>query len=477
MDELYCSSAVNASISPSSTLTKVPRHWSSSPDSRDIHEYRLETQEQFDRVANTTGRNQSLVCLCEGCHPEYQLPPTPMQPSPAQEDTFEPIREQARDTESRLARLEAKFEGHLKAMRKEVADMKKYLEARVPLADAYDTAAHTPESSRSPDDRHNGAWVLVENLPEGTEAVAVLALFEVCGPILHLQLHAPSRSKGPYLRTRYAYIHFADPQAATVARTYHGFYLEPKTIMVFLLNNSENSGLPDQIYDGSALEILDFSKPTLSNARSPVAVPAPLNPKAKAPKARLTLKTDLIPTRRIDTPEAYVPVRPKLTLKTNLVPSRRIDTPKDFVPVRPKLKLETNCGGRKVVVPQVDPVTVEAVKAVVTVRPRLTIETRIDLTPSPGYMESSGESKPKESSPFEIIQSGLPGNETTTALSEDDELVVFQGVRRRYLRTPPPVKVSHEEIKKVRVMARRSFIGRVMRKVFSLFKWGKAKRE
>ncbi|KAL8969450.1 MAG: hypothetical protein Q9183_001992, partial [Haloplaca sp. 2 TL-2023] len=365
MDELYCSSAIKAPISPSSTLTKVPRHWSSSLDSRDVQDYRLETQEQFDRVAHTTGPNQSLVCLCEGCHPEYQLPPTPMQPSRAHEGAFELSREQVRDTESSFARLEAKVNGHLKAMREEISHMKKYLEERVPSADAYDTAAYTPGSSRSPDQWHSGAWVLVENLPEGTDSLAVLALFEVCGPILHLELHEPSRSKGPYLRTRYAYIQYADLQAATAARTYHGFYLEPKTIMVFLLNNSGNSGLPDQIYDGSALEVLDFSEPILSYTPSPVEVPAPLKPKAKAPKPRLTLKTDLIPTPRIDTPQTYVPVRPKLTLRTNILPSRKIDTPKDFVPARPKLKLEMNWSGRKVAVPQVDPVTVEAVKTAV----------------------------------------------------------------------------------------------------------------
>lgn len=526
----FSSDLTESPFSVSSQFTNPFRNPESPLDTGDVDLYKRETAQRLELAGYfendcPDAKNGSLSST-----------PTIRPSGHSLEDTFGSFDEQqglgATDDplEPRLARLEKIIEEHLRSMQQEIIDIRMFLATRQrkssELADidvtassgfsAHGATTRDPEPEVSTieqyiQDWHNGGLILVENIPKHTSAREIHALFEVCGDITYLELHGAADKSKPHLPTRHAYIHFSETSHAAYARNhYHGFYFNKTTLLVFMLSTAEVRG--DKPYVGPALEVLHFRGG--QNYIAPEAPDAAAPPPSESNKTKksttfaystqpkLTIKTDVVFWRRVDPSKS---VRPKLTIKTDL-DACKVDIPKaealrpklttktdisnanrpKAAPPRPKLTIKTNVFPfRKVETPKVHPATEEE-PARELFKPKLTLKT--DLCPTPPsdtFLEQS------ESSPLDVVKSGVVGAERQSAEgSEDDELVVFQGTKKRFLHTPPAVvagkdqgetkKEIEKESKKVGLslvpkatIPKATMMGRMIGKLVSIFRWGR----
>ncbi|KAI4203178.1 MAG: hypothetical protein LQ350_002054 [Teloschistes chrysophthalmus] len=317
--------------------------------------------------------------------------------------------------------------------------------------DLYDATPLAPSRSMTIADRyteewHNGGLILVENISDQAGAHDVHAAFHACGEITYVELHGPNAS-GPHIATRYAYVHFAQPTHATKARHYyHGFEFMDKTLMVFLLSTSHVRGEPGVPYVGTALEILNFNGGQNYKAGEPASSEAAVSgakatkqPATRSPKPKLTTQTDFSSWRPMVMPKA-APLKPKLTLIT-------------FVPTDDHTA-EPEASTSDLLLPAYNTTTKERAPSVL--KPKLTLNTkvaRVDLLtgdePPPPKLITHVPLRPVEVDKVDTgplvrrISYGesdrvqfkhFSSVEPTDGDSPDDELVVFQGPRKKVLR-------------------------------------------
>ncbi|KAL8898327.1 MAG: hypothetical protein Q9207_006763 [Kuettlingeria erythrocarpa] len=104
-----------------------------------------------------------------------------------------------------------------------------------------------------------GGLLLIENISPHTPLRELYALFHPHGRISYLELHAADKST-PHLPTRHAYIHyFAHSQALQACSALHNFPLHGTRLMVFNCSTVVVRGEPGYLYNGPALEILNFN--------------------------------------------------------------------------------------------------------------------------------------------------------------------------------------------------------------------------
>ncbi|KAL8642766.1 MAG: hypothetical protein Q9228_000557 [Teloschistes exilis] len=333
------------------------------------------------------------------------------------------------------------------------------------------------------EDWHNGGLILVENISDQVGVHDIHTAFHACGEITYIELHGPNAS-GPHIATRYAYVHFARPTQATKARHYyHGFDFMDKTLMVFLLGTSHVRGQPGVPYVGTALEILNFNGGQNYKAggfdSSEVAVSgakATEQPATCSPKPKLTIQTGVSCWRPMVAPKA-APLKPKLTLITFvprddhtadpeasasdlLLPAWNKTTKKRARPVlKPKLTINTSV--RRADLPTGDE---SSAPELISLPLRPVEVDEVDVGP-PVMRISYGESDRVQ---FKVFSSVEP----TGGDSPDDELVVFQGRRKKVLRPTlamDTVKSGAVEALRAIAEANGKSVGQAKKKKISLF--------
>ncbi|KAL8806692.1 MAG: hypothetical protein Q9182_001220 [Xanthomendoza sp. 2 TL-2023] len=106
---------------------------------------------------------------------------------------------------------------------------------------------------------HAGGLIIVENLSDHARMRDIHDLFNSFGTITYLELHGPDKPR-THIRTRHAYIHFAEyNQALKAHQNLHGHCFQKQVLMVLLHSTSTVRGEPGKPYVGSALEVLNFA--------------------------------------------------------------------------------------------------------------------------------------------------------------------------------------------------------------------------
>ncbi|KAL8738956.1 MAG: hypothetical protein Q9181_000339 [Wetmoreana brouardii] len=445
------SESSNSPVTPRSAISNPFRDPESPLDTGDVEQYKAETDELISRATYSICQPADSMLQSVRAAPSIK----PLTPSSKGDDTensyyfsdepASPMLTVSSDEELdmvddplevRIACLESFVEETLRSFQQQVREIRRLLADRngrsSELADTSHTVDSTSEASNaipqqlSPattltrqyiQDWHSGRLVLVENISEQTSARDILALFQSMGIITYLEFHGPDKS-GPHIATRHAFVHFADPdEAANARRHYHGFQFQGKTLMTFIVSTNTVRGMPGQPYVGPALEVLNFHG-------GPNYTAPELSDTAVAPLASKPQKT----------PTYSHNVKPKLTLDTNVAAWRQAVVPRPVaVPQKPKPKLTINTD-----VPNTDAILEEERDASGFVPIAELLNPTLAQPQSP-FFNSPQKGGP---SPLDVLKSGTLGSGQSPAGSEDDEMVVFQGAKKRFLRTPPAVPVS-----------------------------------
>ncbi|KAL8703424.1 MAG: hypothetical protein Q9201_003395 [Fulgogasparrea decipioides] len=440
------SESSNSPVTARSLISNPFRDPESPLDTGDVEQYKAETDELIRRATSSICQQADFMLRPVRAVPTIK-PPMPSSEEDDPENSYyfsddpaSPILTASSDEELdtiddpleiRIACLESFVEETLSSFLLQIQEIRRLLADRngrsSELADNNQTAVSTsavpsaiPQQSASAitlarqytQDWHSGGLILVENIPEHTSARGILALFQSMGIITYLELHGPDKS-GPHIPTRHAFIHFADPdEAANARKHYHGFRFQGKTLMTFSLSTNTVRGVPGQPYVGPALEILNFHG-------GPNYIAPEMSDTAVAP----------LEFKRQKTPTYSHNVKPKLTLDTNVAAWRQAVVPRPVaVPQKAKPKLTINTD-----VPNADAIPDEQETSVVVPIAEL-------LNPTSAQPQSLFFPSPQtgEPSSLDVLKSGVIGSgQSSSDGSEDDEMVVFQGAKKRFLRTPP----------------------------------------